>query len=47
MSRSSPNFTPEPTAAGLSVCGRAGRFDGLWSRWCSASGGCGSAFRWA
>jgi hypothetical protein len=42
-----PNLTPEPTAAGLSVCADAGRSAAPWLRRRSGSGGCGSAFRWA
>ena len=42
---STPNLTPEPTAADLSVCGGGGRFAAPWLRRRSVSGGCGSAFR--
>ena len=37
-----PNFSLEPTAAGLSVCVRAGRFGAPELRRCPAPGGCGS-----
>jgi hypothetical protein len=42
-----PNFTLEPTAAGPSVCERAGGFAAPSRYRGSVSGGCGSAIRWA
>ncbi len=38
-----PNMTPEPAAAALSVCGVRGRFAAPWLCRSSVSGGCGSA----
>ena len=45
MNQGAPNFTREPTAAGLSVCRHAGRFAAPGLRRRSVSGGCGSACR--
>jgi hypothetical protein len=41
------NFSLEPTAAGLSVCGSGGRFAAPRLRRHSVPSGCGSAGRWA
>jgi len=40
-----PNQSPEPTAAGLCVWGRHGRFAAPWFRRDPVSGGCSSARR--
>jgi hypothetical protein len=45
MTKTPPNDTPEPTAAGLSVCARRGRFAGLRLRRRPVPSGCGSAPR--